>query len=53
MAMYRCEECENIIDGDYSPCVEHPKDPTAYCCESCADSLEMDISSTNQQEKSK
>ena len=40
MAVYLCEECDQMIDGDWSPCVEHPTDPTAYCCEACAESLE-------------
>lgn len=40
MAIYRCEECNQLIDDDYFPCVEHPTDPTAFCCESCAQELE-------------
>lgn len=40
MAMYRCEECEQLINDDYSPCVEHPTQAEAYCCEECADKIE-------------
>ena len=40
MAIYQCEECQQMIDDDYFPCVEHPTNPLAYCCESCADEIE-------------
>ena len=40
MAIYRCDECDQMIDDDYFPCVEHPTDAEAYCCESCADKVE-------------
>lgn len=43
MAIYRCEECEQMIDGDYDPCVEHPKDSSLFCCEACADEIEYQI----------
>ena len=42
MAIYICEDCGEMIDDDYSPCVEHPTDSTAYCCEECAENLQMD-----------
>ena len=40
MAIYRCDECERFIDGDYFPCVEHPTDTTLELCEECAAKLE-------------
>jgi len=40
MAMYRCDECEKLIDDDYFPMVEHPTQAELYCCESCADKVE-------------
>ena len=40
MAIYLCEVCNNMKDGDYNPCVEHPTDPTAFCCEECATEIE-------------
>jgi len=40
MAIYYCEECDRMKDGDWSPCVEHPQDPTACICEECAARLE-------------
>jgi len=43
MAMYRCEECDQLIDGDYFPCVEHPTIPEAFCCEECAANLEEEV----------
>ena len=42
MAIYRCDECEHMIDDDYFPCVEHPTDSNLFCCEDCAESLEED-----------
>ena len=39
MAIYRCDVCESLIDGDYFPCVEHPKDDTLFCCEECAEEI--------------
>ena len=43
MAIYRCEVCEQLIDDDYFPCVEHPTDPTAFCCEACAEEIEEEM----------
>ena len=43
MSMYRCDECETMIDGDYDPCVEHPTDSTLFCCETCADDIQNEI----------
>ena len=40
MAIYICDICGNMLDGDYSPCVEHPKDNTLFCCEECASEAE-------------
>ena len=42
MAMYRCDECEKLIDGDYFPCVEHPTQADLFCCEECADKIEAE-----------
>ena len=42
MSMYICEECDNLIDGDYFPCVEHPTEPESFCCENCADLLDQE-----------
>ena len=42
MAIYLCDECGEMIDGDHSPCVEHPTDSSLFCCEECADSLNED-----------
>jgi len=39
MAMYQCDECQRMVDGDDYPCVEHPEDPTVCCCESCREEL--------------
>lgn len=40
MAVYYCIECDRTLDDDYFPCVEHPIDPTIFCCERCAEDLE-------------
>ena len=40
MSIYRCEECEQMIDGDYFPCVEHPTEAESFCCEGCAEKIE-------------
>ena len=40
MAIYQCEHCDKLIDGDHFPCVEHPTEENAFCCESCAEELE-------------
>lgn len=40
MAIYLCEECNQMIDDDYFPCVEHPTVKEAFCCEVCAEELE-------------
>ena len=36
MAIYRCEECDNLIDGDYDPAIEYGD---GSICESCAEYL--------------
>jgi len=36
MAVYRCDECDNLIDEDYHGCNEHPK---GMCCDDCATDL--------------
>ena len=41
MSMYICANCDELLDGDYDPCVSHPWDISLYCCESCADELEV------------
>lgn len=40
MAIYRCDECDQLIDDDYFPCVEHPHYADQFCCEECADKVE-------------
>jgi hypothetical protein len=39
MAIYTCDECGEMLDGDHSPCMEHPTEPEAFCCEECASIL--------------
>ena len=49
MAVYYCEECQRLVDGDYNPMVEHPyrkrlpsyKDKT--CCDECSIELEYEM----------
>ena len=36
MAIYICDICGEMLDGDYNPCVEHPNDSSLFCCEACA-----------------
>ncbi len=36
MAMYRCSECDELIDGDYNPGIESPTEEFGLMCESCA-----------------
>lgn len=43
MAIYICDVCDNYKDGDYFPCVEHPKDSSLLCCEECASEIEYKI----------
>jgi predicted nucleic acid-binding Zn ribbon protein len=42
VAIYNCDECGEMFDDDYSPCVEHPNDSSLFCCEGCATELEED-----------
>lgn len=42
MAIYRCDECDQFIDDDYFPCVEHPTMMDAFCCEECAEKVEAE-----------
>ena len=42
MAMYRCDECDRLLDDDYEPMVEHPTDAEVFCCEMCADKVEQE-----------
>lgn len=39
MAIYICDECGEMLDGDHSPCVEHSTDSAKFCCEECASEL--------------
>ena len=49
MAIYRCENCDEMVDDDYSPMQSHPyskqfasyKDTTV--CPDCYDVLEYDM----------
>ena len=43
MAIYLCDICNVMKDGDYDPCVEHPTDSSEFCCESCAEEAEEEI----------
>ena len=45
MAIYICDECGQHYDDDYLPCVEHPTDPTAFCCEACTEAIAEDTPS--------
>ncbi len=36
MAMYRCSECDELLDDDYSPGIESPTEEFGLMCESCA-----------------
>ncbi len=36
MAMYRCSECDELVDDDYNPGVESPTEEFGLMCESCA-----------------
>lgn len=36
MAMYYCKSCDNYIDDDYHPCVQHPSQPLELICPDCA-----------------
>jgi len=40
MAIYICDECGEMKDGDHDPCVEHPSDSSLFCCEECYAELE-------------
>ena len=40
MAMYYCDECGDLKDGDYNPCVEVAG--LDFCCEECADKIEQE-----------
>lgn len=35
MAVYYCEVCDRLIDGDYNPMVEDPRGD-GYCCDECS-----------------
>lgn len=35
MSVFRCGDCDNIIDGDYEGCEEHPFDDTKCLCIEC------------------
>jgi len=37
MSIYKCANCDNIIDADYSGCNENPFDNTTCICDNCAD----------------
>lgn len=49
MAIYYCEECDNYVDDDYNPMVEHPwrKRFPSYkdrvCCDECAVEKEYEL----------
>ena len=38
MAMYYCDECGDLKDGDHNPCVE--VEGLDFCCEDCSVELE-------------
>jgi len=38
MSIFRCEECDEFRDADYSGCFEGSK-PTELICEDCKDNL--------------
>lgn len=40
MAIYRCDDCEQFIDDDWEPCVEHPDDTCQLLCPACAEKYE-------------
>jgi hypothetical protein len=49
MAVYYCEVCQRLQDGDYNPMVEHPYSKRfasyrdAVCCDECSIELEADM----------
>ena len=53
MAVYYCEECDHYKDGDYFPCVEHPTQAEAFCCEACAERIEEECRKEREKDKEK
>lgn len=37
MAIYLCNECQELKDGDYFPAITEPDDECALLCEDCFD----------------
>ena len=49
MAVYMCDECNNMIDEDYHGCNEHPK---GMCCDDCACNLSCEGCEEMQEDES-
>lgn len=43
MAIYYCEECGHMKDGDWYPAEEHPRDSLELCCPDCIAELEEEM----------
>ena len=39
MAIYICDECSELTDGDYNPCEEHPDVESGLICPDCMDEI--------------
>ncbi len=48
MSMYLCMECDRLLDGDYFPPSEHPKDDMAFICDDCMAELETPMADFQQ-----
>ena len=35
MAIYRCSECDKMVDNDWEPCEEHPTKDNELVCPAC------------------
>jgi len=40
MAIYRCFECDKMVDNDWNPCEEHPTKDNELVCPSCFEEYE-------------
>jgi len=43
MALYICDECWILLDGDDEPCVKNPNGSGKPCCEECAGEIEEEL----------
>jgi hypothetical protein len=40
MSIYRCWECQRMIDNDYHPCADHPTNSLEFICPACLEEKE-------------